>query len=142
MSNDLFKLADRIDDLRDRIKTSASDTAKNASAAILKSLVSNTPVDTSQALSSWIVTLDKPSSASNPAHVLGTKGSSASASAEITLREGLAILEGKKPGQNIYIVNNQPYIGYLNDGSSSQQPAGFVERAALIGGKELKKFKV
>ena len=34
-------------------------------------------------------------------------------------------------GQRLHITNNANYIGLLNDGSSSQTPRGFIERAIL-----------
>lgn len=34
-------------------------------------------------------------------------------------------------GQTLHITNNANYIGILNDGSSSQTPRGFIERAIL-----------
>jgi len=33
--------------------------------------------------------------------------------------------------QHVFVSNNVPYIGDLNDGSSKQAPAGFVERAIV-----------
>ena len=32
-----------------------------------------------------------------------------------------------------FLVNSVDYIGKLNDGSSNQAPAGFVQRAVLVG---------
>lgn len=142
MANDLLKLANRLNKYADKIETSASDAVVKAATAILTKLSVTTPVDTSRALSSWIVTLDNPSSDKNLPYVHGKKGSSANASAKVMLRVGYAVLKTKKPGQTVYITNNQPYINELNNGSSQQQPAGFIERSVMVGNKELRKFKV
>jgi hypothetical protein len=63
----------------------------------------------------------------------GFAGSTQEASASEALFQGEHQLRLKKPGMPIYITNNAPYIRALNDGSSMQEPAGFVERAVLIG---------
>lgn len=142
MAKDLFELADKIENYTDRVEKSASDCAKNAAIAIITNLAQNTPVDTTQALSSWIVTLDSASSLRNPPHVFGRHGSTKSESAKIMIDLGIKALQPKMPNQDIYIVNNQHYVVYLNQGTSIQQPAGFVERATLVGTQILRNFKV
>ncbi len=47
-----------------------------------------------------------------------------------TLSNGRATLIGYSLGQRVIITNNVPYIGDLNNGSSTQAPVGFVEKAA------------
>jgi hypothetical protein len=39
----------------------------------------------------------------------------------------------KRIGRSIFIFNNAPYIGRLNDGHSTQAPRMFVERAVAAG---------
>ena len=46
-----------------------------------------------------------------------------------TISNGRAVLVGYKIGQRVIINNNVPYIVRLNTGSSTQAPAGFVEKA-------------
>lgn len=89
-----------------------------------------TPVDTGWARSNWLVRLrerpsapvgKRPSSKGQP----GVDEGAADASiAEFVT--GYVITAG-----NIYISNLVPYIARLNDGTSKQAPAGFVERAIL-----------
>lgn len=140
MAGNLLTLADAIAKRRKAIPEAASKLAVETALTIVGDLAYKTPVDTSQALSSWEVTLDAPSQNKPGPHFPGKQGSSYRASAAETIARAKAILKSKKPGQVIYITNNQPYIRKLNDGSSAQQPAGFVERAVLIGRKMLKKF--
>lgn len=47
----------------------------------------------------------------------------------VTIQTGRGTVAGYRLGPLIYVFNNVPYIGRLNDGFSSQAPAGFVERA-------------
>lgn len=142
MPKDLFALADSLERKAKAIDQAASQTAVDTALAIVGDLAYKTPVDTSQALSNWQVTLDEPASAFISPHYPGEGGSTQRASAQETINRAKAVLANKKPGQKIYITNNAPYIKRLNDGYSGQQPAGFVERAVLIGRKMIAKFKI
>lgn len=142
MAKDLFALADSLERKAAAIDKAASQTAVDTALAIVGDLAYKTPVDTSEALSNWQVTLDAPASGRISPHYPGEGGSTQRASAQETINRAKAVLANKKPGQPIYITNNAPYIKRLNDGYSGQQPAGFVERAVLIGRKMLSKFKI
>lgn len=142
MARTLLDLAKYVDKIADDAKQAASDLAVETSLTIVGDLAYKTPVDTSQALSGWEVTLDAPAIGVHGPHFPGKGGSTYRQSAAETLAKAKAALKSKKPGQVIYITNNQPYIKRLNDGSSAQTPAGFVERAVLIGRKMMRKFKL
>jgi len=43
------------------------------------------------------------------------------------------ILSSSGRAESVHISNDAPYIGRLNAGSSSQAPAGFVQRAIADG---------
>lgn len=141
MAKSLLDLADRLEKKAKAIDEAASQNAVDTALAIVGDLAYKTPVDTSQALSNWIVTLESPSGQQIKPHFPGSQGSTQRASAE-TLNSAKLVLRNKKPGQAIFITNNLPYIRRLNDGYSAQAPAGFVERAVLIGRKMRKKFKI
>ncbi len=83
-----------------------------------RTLVEATPVDTGFARANWRPTLNVP--AGRPVTFLDPTG--AATSARIA-----AIARSWKVGDTIYIVNNAPYIGLLNRGSSPQAPANFVK---------------
>lgn len=142
MAKSLLDLADRLEKKAKAIDEAASQNAVDTALAIVGDLAYKTPVDTSQALSNWIVTLESPSGQQIKPHFPGEGGSTQRASAAETINQARAILAKKKPGQAIFITNNLPYIRRLNDGYSAQAPAGFVERAVLIGRKMRKKFKI
>src|SRR5687768_17574214 len=142
MARTLLDLANAVDKLAERSSQSASDHAVNTALAIVGDLAYRTPVDTSQALSNWDVTLDSPAVGKHGPHFPGESGSTYRASAAETLSQAKAILKTKKPGQRIFITNNQPYINRLNEGHSKQVPAGFIERAVLLGRKMKAKFKL
>ena len=142
MAKGLLDLATSLEKKAKAIDEAASKLAVDTALTIVGDLAFKTPVDTSQALSNWIVTLETPSSDKIKPHFPGEGGSTQRASAAETMNNARAILAKKKPGQKIYITNNLPYIRRLNEGYSKQAPAGFVERAVLIGRKMRKNFKI
>jgi hypothetical protein len=139
---DLLDLARALEKKKKLIDESASALAVDTAEKIVKDLVLNTPVDTSNALSNWIVTLGSKATGVIPPHYLGSRGSTQKTSASEAINNARKQLKSKKVGQSIFITNNVDYIGRLNDGYSRQAPAGFVERAVLIGRKNIKNFKI
>lgn len=135
LANSLEQRAAKLDDEACRVAVSVAET-------ILGDLVYKTPVDTSQALSNWQVTLASKIDNKIPPYYPGEGGSTRNSSAQAALENGRNILRSKRPGVTIYISNVLPYIRRLNDGYSKQAPAGFVERAVLIGRKTIKKAKL
>lgn len=142
MPKSLIDLAEELEAKASEIEEQGSDLAVKVAMTIIGDLAYRTPVDTSTAISNWQVTLGFPAKGSIPAHYLGRLGSTYSASASETVSLAKLILKPKKAGQYIYISNNLPYIRKLNEGSSQQAPAGFVERAVLLGRKQVSIAKV
>jgi hypothetical protein len=103
-------------------------------------LVTETPVDTGRARSNWIVG-SGPSTSTIDAYVPGVKGSSGAGNAEAALAQAQAFLDSTALS-TIYISNNLSYIQYLNEGSSAQAPAGFIEAAVEAGIAHVKTWKV
>lgn len=142
MARTLDDLANRMDKLAASLPQAANNAAQTVALAMVNSLAHNTPVDTSQALSSWLVTLDAPSTAVGTAHYPGEQGSTQSVSALQTVNQALTVIGQKKPGQVLYITNNQPYIVGLDNGTISKQPGNFVAIAILIARQTLQKLKL
>lgn len=121
----LNRLADRLDD---EVQTAKVETAM----AVMQSLVDNTPVDTTEALSNW-----QGSTGSIPGRIgplsPGVGGSTKGASASAALANARAVFEAAPANVPLVISNAVPYIRRLNEGSSSQHPGGFVEAAVLVG---------
>lgn len=141
MAGTLLDLAKRLEGKKKELDTAASEAAVFMAEVLIDYLAYATPVDTSKALSSWIVSLDSPSTVVGEAHYPGSMASSQKASAEETIRAAKEILKNKGPGQDIYATNNQPYITRLNDGYSDQAPAGYVEMGILIAQRALQNRK-
>ncbi len=142
MAKTLLDLANSLERRVAKLDEEASKAAVKVALTIIGDLVYVTPVDTSQALSNWQASLNSPVDSKIPPHFPGQQGSTQKASASAALEAARSVLSGKKPGDKIYISNVLPYIRRLNDGYSAQAPAGFVERAVLVGRKHARKIKI
>lgn len=135
-------LANRVIRSAKTLPQRVSNTAIAAALEVVQDLNEHTPVDTSKALSNWQTRLNSPVSTAIPAFVAGLQGSSKNQSAQVVLTAAKATLFGKKQGIPIYISNVLPYITPLNSGTSTKEPAGFVQRAVLLGRIRVKKAKL
>lgn len=138
----LAQLANRLRKEADEIAQNASDRAVDVALTIVADVAVNTPADKGKAISNWQVSLDSPVDNEIEPYRPGLQGSTAQSNVNAAYRNAKAVLENKQPGQTIYISNVTDYIGYLNDGSSTQQPAGFVERAVMVGEAKAKSSSV
>jgi len=106
--------------LQDFLDDFVLEDTKQTSVFIDTALVLQTPKDTTQAASSWNVSLV----AADNSKV--NHGSPAAA-----VNDGQSKINSAQPYKRILIQNMQPYIGRLNNGWSLQAPAGYVERIIL-----------
>lgn len=81
-----------------------------------------TPIDTGFASNNWWFEVGRPA----PSPRTPTVGGEARMAADTVAIQSITI-----DGSTMHLTNNAQYIGLLNDGSSSQTPQGFVERAIL-----------
>lgn len=153
----LLDLSKSMDGLLANISMFGNQTAEDVASTILNDLTQVTPVDTGEAVSNWLVTLDSPALALVLApYAPSKKGRVKSgvwvhavdpqitfqANAPVAFQAGLAVIKTKQPGQSIFITNSSPHIGLLDAGSSSQAPAGFVDRAIILGEQVTKNAKL
>ena len=92
-------------------------------------LLQTTPIDTGFARANWI-----PSIGVDNQNLAGTKAQADAGTLDRAPQQnGLAeVATSYTLGQGrVYVSNNVPYITRLNDGSSQQAPAGFVQDAIL-----------
>ena len=127
----LRQLADRMNALANRIDDRVHEARARYALAIVKELIARTPVDTSEALSNWRVGTG--ASAAIPALYAGSGGSTRGASASAAIAAAEAAIEANKSAAVLVIFNAAGHIRYLNEGSSRQAPAGFIEKAILAG---------
>lgn len=108
----------------------------------LEVLVELTPVDTGKARSNWLIGRGKPRTAVIKAHFPGKnlgRGEAANRNMAI-LRGALKIRFGRT--RPIFISNNVDYLEFLNDGSSAQAPAGFIEMAIAEARRTVRRTKI
>jgi len=116
---------------------------RRAALAVDQAVVLGTPVDTGTARSNWIVSLDVPSKSIREAYTpLDGGDMSESANAQAALAQGKDVIVRAKFETDIHITNNLDYIVPLNEGSSAQAPAAFVEEAVDAGVQAARKTKI
>lgn len=104
-----------------------NELSKRVALLLVQRLVYETPVDTSQALSNWQVSVKYKARGTVPAHEVGKKGSTRQQSAASTLMEAYGVIQSKKYGQALHVTNNLGYIVELNQGKSKQADALFID---------------
>lgn len=130
MANSLQDFGRRMRLRGQSVADEADQLTRKVALAALSTVTTETPVDTGRARSNWLVALDSPRR-----DVIESYGKDGSA--EAATASGSAVISGYRNGQAIYITNNLPYIGRLNDGWSAQAPAGFVETAVAAAVREV-----
>jgi hypothetical protein len=132
------QLKDFNKDIKKRINRYKINLAK----FILWFLIKSTPVDTSTALSNWIVGLGKQRDRKIEAHKVGVDGSTQDISAGIAMSLGGAIIQRAKVGEIVYITNNVDYIELLNMGYSVQAERHYIERCVSDAIEQMKREKL
>lgn len=121
---------------RDQFKDSSARILKDAARAALEVMVANTRIDTSKAVSNWIVTLDAANRDVIPPHVPGERGSTGPMSIAETLAYGRAVIEDYDVERDVdlFITNNVPYLRFI-EGSAITELGQLAARATLAGAK-------
>lgn len=132
-----------------RIIRRSTEVTRKTAAVVLRDVVMGTPVGNptlwrrqppppgyvgGRARGNWFASLGSASTATREVTGMGA--------GESALSEGESVLAGSSPGQDIHLTNNLPYIKPLNEGSSHQAPAGFVEVAIENGRNYMASQKV
>lgn len=101
-------------------------------------VVMGTPVDTGRARSNWITSLGSARRDTLSPYAPGEGGSTGSANAQAAMDQCEAVVAHYQHGNEIHIANSLPYIGKLNEGSSAQAPANFVEESVNVAVQSIK----
>lgn len=130
-----------------RIERNATRIQRSTAGAILQAVVLGTPVGNpalwqsppppgysgGRARANWQVGLGGPAEGTTDA---------TDPSGGRTVSTGRARISGSTPGRDIHLTNNLPYIVPLNEGHSTQAPAGFVETAVRAGEDHVKSQRI
>lgn len=118
----------------DELTELTSQEVRKVGFKVLQGVTLKTPKDTGLATSSWLVGIQ-----SAPRDAPTTSPADAASSTLYAVNAGLSVIGVYPKNQlpDLWIVNNLPYIGRLNDGSSLQAPAKFVEQtiAEVVSGR-------
>lgn len=133
-----------------RIKQIAAGVEKNADGMMRKTVITvassvalRTPVDTGRARSNWQTHIGSAPSGLVSAFSKGSKGSTAAAGVAQATSSAVQEMERyNNSGSDVYITNNLPYIGRLNEGSSDQAPVGFIQSAVMAGLNAIRKSRL
>lgn len=109
------------DELADFLDDDLDQQTRKYAISVNNNLVLSTPRKTGRAKGDWQVNFDTASGGNT--EILDPTGQ------QTINRNTGEIVSFNGNYKDIYIENNLPYIGKLNDGSSTQAPAGFVESA-------------
>ena len=101
-----------------------SEAVKKIVLDVTSNLIETTPVDTGWARNNWVPSIKEPIE-----RAVGTREEPVSGQQQVGIAE-VATTYKLEDGP-VYISNNVPYIGNLNDGSSKQAPTDFVFIAIL-----------
>lgn len=121
---------------------------RNVVMAADRTCVETTPVDTGEARSNWIVSVGAPDESVRPAYIPYPKYSGPAleetGNAAAAIAQGGIALNGFDitAKDTVYIQNNLPYIGKLNDGTQSKQSANMLEQGAQAGIEALRSSPV
>lgn len=116
-----------------RISGNTTRLVRAVAIAADQAVVSATPVDTGRARSNWVAQIGAQFSGVIDAYAPGAGGSTGQQNVQAALDQAERVINQYTSGfdQAIYITNNLPYIGRLNEGYSAQAPANFVELALI-----------
>ncbi len=118
--------------IRKGVTRLVQDVAKGIGATV----VDTTKVDTGLARSNWRASISAPASGTIPAYAPGTKlgiGEGANASAAKAQQKQAIERFNAAKHVSIFITNNIPYIGALNNGSPVHAPGNMVQLGIQTG---------
>lgn len=111
--------ASRIRDFAQKVTRDVSSlVTRKVGLQVLSGVVLRTPVLTGRARGNWLVNLRA---------ATGRTDGPLDKGGGVAIAAGAAVIAQQKGYDAIVLENNLPYIGKLNDGSSKQAPAGYVE---------------
>lgn len=123
-----------VDKFADSIGVEVATVVKKLSFDIFADVVVGTPVDTGRAMNNWVISIGSPSREVND------RGGPESSVKAARISEATGTLASLQPFNTVWISNNLPYIGFLEEGSSKQAPSGWVERAIQNNLRQLARF--
>lgn len=136
----LIEFSRRMRRLADRFSRNVFERTNEAARAVTETVVFFTPVKTGAARSNWRASLDAPLTNTIAPHAPLVRGDrEETANFRAAVQAANAVIAQRRRGQALFLSNNLEHIEELNNGSSRQSAAGFVERAIRAGNDIIKK---
>lgn len=130
MSEDFGTFVKRLNRRAKNFDENSEKLRKDVADEMFTEVVLATPADTGTARSNWQVGINSAPEGVLPAYAEGRNlGTGEMANAGAAISKGVPTIRSSTNLDRVYIVNNVPYIGLLNAGSSQQAGANFIERA-------------
>jgi len=107
---------------------------KKLSFDIFADVVAGTPVDTGRAMNNWVISVGSPS------RVVTDRGGNEGSIKASQTGKAVGALATVAPFSTVWISNNLPYIGSLEEGTSKQAPNGWVDAAINNNLHQLARF--
>jgi len=111
-----------IEAFKNKAEKAASAIVRGSFLAIVGKIIVRTPVDTGRLRGNWITTVNNPST-----RQLSDKDKSGRKAVGFAKETSKAF----KLGESLFMVNNLPYVGPIENGSSQQAPSGMVKVSIL-----------
>lgn len=118
-----------------QVETGAPQAVRALSLIINQVIVSETPVKSGHARANWQIGISEP---------ITSEIDEEDPSGSATIERNASTIKQAPPHKDIILSNNVPYIHKLNEGSSSQAPAQFVQIAvaeAILAAKKTRFFR-
>lgn len=143
--NTMRGFSKRIRAIADGVEDTTNKGMRRTVLTVASAVALQTPVDTGRARANWQTHIGAAPTGEVTGYPKGKYGSTGAAAAGQAVAAAQAAMAGYGPeasGKDVYISNNLPYIGRLNEGHSEQAPAGFVEAAVMAGLNAVRKMRL
>lgn len=127
----LANFENRMTALAQRTVRKSNEGMKEVALATINTLITDTPKKTNQAAANWQAAVGVlPDFKPGYTDIPGARDAARAA------------INSRKTGDYIYISNAAPYISLLNQGSSQQAPAMFVEKALARARQQVQRIRL
>lgn len=128
---DLMKGMKEVERMKQHYENKITSAMKIGIVDALRQVTISTPVDTGRARWGWYLSVKVPSPETPP---------EGKYSAPKINERMQAIKDNFTVSDTLYLTNNVPYVPDLNNGTSKQAPARFVERSAAIAQQAVNRY--
>lgn len=136
MANNLKLFGERMKRRGEQIEQRAGTLLGVVSSGIVNGVVPRTPIKSGMARRNWQVQIN-----SAPSNILPAPVNPGDGERE-ALGNASKVLSTVKSGSTVHITNNAPHIAELNNGSSMQAPAMFVQIEVINALGRIKDFRL